>query len=180
MADEESESKEESGEGGEGGEHKKASLDWKKMPKWEKAGVIIAGATLVFLIISWYANRNNSGASSAMPAAGYNGYLPGFAGNTQSADTFPPAPTPTPPPNQPGGPGNTPGSNPLTPLFGGAPPAGFKDVLGNWFTGQNGLVYTIVPGSNGRIWGFNGQLSASTAQKLSQQPNNGMVLLYQQ
>lgn len=178
MAEEE----EEGGEESSPKEDKKASLEWKKMPKWEKAGVVIAGATLVIMVFIWWKSQQGGGAVSSgqLPMGGYPPTYSGSQDMFPAPPSGPGQPNPQPPPAPSPGPGNNPGSNPLTPLFPGAPPAGFKDVLGNWYTGPNGLIYTIVPGANGRIWGFNGQLGASAAQKLSQQPNNGMVLLFQQ
>src|SRR6266704_4412232 len=95
------------------------------------------------------------------------GNLIGWTGTPPATNNPPPSGTPenTPYSNPGGGPptGGPSGNawNPFAALFGKAP-AGFQDVLGNHAT-INNQVWTIVPGSSGRIWGVPGSVSAQTA-----------------
>ncbi len=94
---------------------------------------------------------------------GWTGTPPATTGgNTPPPNNPPPSGTENTPYSNPGG--SNPGGNawnPFAALFGKAP-AGFQDTLGNHAT-INNQVWTIVPGSSGRIWGVPGSVSAQTA-----------------
>lgn len=103
------------------------------------------------------------------------GWGPSTPTNTGSSPSGTPNPSPTPTPKPGPGPqpnpqpgpksgGPSPAWNPFTPLF-GATPNGFRDVTGNVVT-INGKVWTVVTGSNGRIWGAPGRVSAQTATNM--------------
>lgn len=142
---------EEGGEESSPKEDKKASLEWKKMPKWEKAGVIIAGMTLVIMVYIWWKSQQGGGAVSSgqLPMGGYSPYYSG----SQDMFPVPPAPPGQPNPQPPPAPSPTP---PPTQGFVSQLPPGFQDKLG-FVTWLNGSPYSIIPGSNGRIWAIQGQ-----------------------
>ncbi len=119
------------------------------------------------------------------------GNLIGWSGNAPNGTTTPtpsPNPSPSPKPNPNPGPSKPPKTPPSTPpasppvfspftaLF-GAPPTGFQDILGNTTT-INNQVWTVVPGSSGRIWGVPGKVSTQTALNAPIGPGQKQ-LLYQ-
>jgi hypothetical protein len=105
MAESESEESQEPSPESKGKEKDKLAKDWDKMKGWQKAGVLIGAAALLFVVWQWWSNRS---ANSAAPAYA-GGNLPFPNTSTQSTDTFPPPqPTPTPTPT----PGPTPTPSP--------------------------------------------------------------------
>jgi hypothetical protein len=162
--------------------------EWKKLPTWGKVAAVAVVGVVVYLAIrarnaaattngtATTGSTTTSPQQQGLPSLPYgttllsdpNGNPQGFVG---------PAPA-TPPPPSDGGQGAPPPQNPSTPF--GSLPSGFKDILG-FVSNVNGQSYSIVPGSNGRIWAVAGS-GYSNQQLLNMQigPNMGQKFLFYQ
>jgi hypothetical protein len=170
--------------------------EFKKLPTWGKFAAVGVVGVVIFLAIrarNAASTTNSTGMTGTPTTSPTQQGLPSYPyGTSVLSDpngnpigtVQPPPPPATPPPPPPPPPGTPPPpppptQNPNSPFS--SLPAGFRDVLG-FVTTVNGVQYSIVPGSQGRIWAIEG--TGFTQQQLLNTPIGPQIgqkfLFYQQ